>query len=319
SSSKACVSAFWIVAVSGRAQGSPPDGSVEKIYAAALHASDYDAYYDAVPLDSVDLKFITNFRVETVTPDEQQNLARCYKEITLHDLEKLVHFIRPVKNERHPLRYDDKSLNTLTLRQGSQWINRRIHSMRLPVDEVTLLDVKAGQFFETAGPLYYVKYDESDLEQRTVDALIEKFVPIDGGSFKLHQRLSEEHLRKLFEKCVLSKKKVKVGIFPKDSTKILDSTGPIDYDKYYSEREVIRQGEEVRFGNEDEEKLELQVRHQGEWVGWTCKTVSIWVLPEDSNGPIGYDKCYSENIERAKAFCIGSKEKEKLKVQVCQV
>uniref|UniRef100_A0A1I7YLB0 F-box domain-containing protein n=1 Tax=Steinernema glaseri TaxID=37863 RepID=A0A1I7YLB0_9BILA len=114
------------------------DGTAEKIYAVALPALKYDTDSKYVPLNSVDQKLITNFRIETVSPDQVQVLSNSWKEITLDKLQKLVHFIRPVRNKRHPLRYDDESLNTLTLRRGSQWINGKILSLRLPVDSVDL-------------------------------------------------------------------------------------------------------------------------------------------------------------------------------------
>uniref|UniRef100_A0A1I7YQI4 RNA-directed RNA polymerase n=1 Tax=Steinernema glaseri TaxID=37863 RepID=A0A1I7YQI4_9BILA len=101
-----------------------------------------------------------------------------------------------------------------------------------------------------------------------IDALIEKFVPIDNGYFDVHQRLSEEQMKMLFGKCVLSNKTVRMAI-PDDSPKIFDSVSPIDYDKYYSEREVLDEREEVCFRNKNKEKLDLQVHHLlGKWVMW---------------------------------------------------
>uniref|UniRef100_A0A1I7ZZG8 F-box domain-containing protein n=1 Tax=Steinernema glaseri TaxID=37863 RepID=A0A1I7ZZG8_9BILA len=207
------------------------DGNTEKIYAAALPA------------------------------------VNIWKEITLEDLQRFVHFIRPVRNERHPLRCDYFSLSILRLRQESQWINGKLLSMRLPVDSVGLWEVKPAQFFETAGPLYDVGYYGPALKPSTLDALIEKFVPINDSSLHVHQKcfdelsvdqmsfdefmsllsgnfgsnvnanqsLSDKQLKKLFEKCAVANKEVTIRVTPKDSTQILDSTGPIDYDKYYSE------------------------------------------------------------------------------------
>uniref|UniRef100_A0A1I8ADR5 F-box domain-containing protein n=1 Tax=Steinernema glaseri TaxID=37863 RepID=A0A1I8ADR5_9BILA len=215
------------------------DGSSERIYAAAepvqtcKPALDYTTYSNVTSLDSVDPKFITNFQIETNTRLIIPSSA--WKEITLSDLQRLVHFIRPVRNERHPLHCDSESLNTLTLTHESQWINGQLLSLQLPVDCVTLwVDEEANKFFETAGPLYYLKYYEGPtLKRSAIDALIDKFVPIDGGDFHVRQRLSETQLKKLFEKCALANKEVSVSFMPEmlNYSKIFDSTGPIDYDK----------------------------------------------------------------------------------------
>uniref|UniRef100_A0A1I8AIP1 DDE-1 domain-containing protein n=1 Tax=Steinernema glaseri TaxID=37863 RepID=A0A1I8AIP1_9BILA len=117
------------------------DWSAEKIYAAAQ----YDAYSNYVPLDSVNLKFITNFRI-----DEMRDVLSNWKEITLDDLKKLVRFIRPI----------------------SQWA--KLLSMRLSVDSVTLgMDEEleeADEFFETAGPLYDITYIGPTLKPNTTNS-----------------------------------------------------------------------------------------------------------------------------------------------------
>uniref|UniRef100_A0A1I8AHZ1 Protein artemis n=1 Tax=Steinernema glaseri TaxID=37863 RepID=A0A1I8AHZ1_9BILA len=167
------------------------DGTAERIYAAAQPVQACNTNYNllildisqAVPLDSIDLKFVTNFRIETHTPF-MIPLSSSYKEITLDELQRLVHFIRP--------------------------------------------------FFETTGPLYCVSYLGPALKQRTLDALIDKFVPIDGGCFHVHQKFSEEQMKKLFEKCVMSDQILTVTFVPEDIRKIFDSTGPIDYDKFFT-------------------------------------------------------------------------------------
>uniref|UniRef100_A0A1I8AU99 Peptidase_M16_M domain-containing protein n=1 Tax=Steinernema glaseri TaxID=37863 RepID=A0A1I8AU99_9BILA len=110
--------------------------------------------------------------------------------------------------------------------------------MRLPVDSVTLWDVEGAEFFEPAGPLFRFEYYGPTLKRSAVDALIEKFVPIDGGSFGVKQSISKEQ---------------------EDYTKIFDSTGPIDYDKYYS-----RKLSEIRFA-----------------VGaWAKKDANLWIPKE---------------------------------------
>uniref|UniRef100_A0A1I7Z736 F-box domain-containing protein n=1 Tax=Steinernema glaseri TaxID=37863 RepID=A0A1I7Z736_9BILA len=244
------------------------DGSSEKIYAAAQPMLLYDDYSYAVSLDSVDPKFITNFRIEAFDG------FRSWKEITVDDLKKLVHFIRPVRNERHPLQYGSESLNTLRLDNRSRWISGQLLSMRLPVDMVDLRRVEGADLFEPAGPLYYVNYEGPAVKESTLDAFVEKFVPIDNGYFNVRLMLSEEHMKKLFEKCAVGNKTVQIWLIPEDSTKILDLTDPIDYDKYYSDREILRPWEIVRFGNKEKEKLTLQVyRSYGESIGW------MWFKP----------------------------------------
>uniref|UniRef100_A0A1I7Y7S7 FBA_2 domain-containing protein n=1 Tax=Steinernema glaseri TaxID=37863 RepID=A0A1I7Y7S7_9BILA len=252
-------------------EGAPgKDGTAEKIYAAALPALKYDTDSKYVPLDSVDLKFVTNFRIETVTTIRVRAFSDSWKEITLDNLQRLVHFIRPVRNEIHPLVNDYGSLNTLRLDSRSQWINGKILSMRLPVESVTLWDVKSYEFFETAGTLYHVDYRGPTLKQSAIDALIEKFVPIDGGSFHVDEELSEEQMKKLFEKCALANREVSVMFILQNSTTMFDSTDPINYDKYYSERKVLEEGNEVLFGKEDKKKLELQIcRWNMLWLKWT--------------------------------------------------
>uniref|UniRef100_A0A1I8AHY6 F-box domain-containing protein n=1 Tax=Steinernema glaseri TaxID=37863 RepID=A0A1I8AHY6_9BILA len=124
------------------------DGSAEKIYAAAEPVRAYNTnavfFSDlplAVPLDSVDPKYITNFRIETNTRFIVPSST--WKEITLDNLQRLVHFIRPrvvhfirpVRNERPPLRYFE-SINTLILYRQSNWINGKLLAMQLPCDVV---------------------------------------------------------------------------------------------------------------------------------------------------------------------------------------
>uniref|UniRef100_A0A1I7Z0X4 DDE_Tnp_1 domain-containing protein n=1 Tax=Steinernema glaseri TaxID=37863 RepID=A0A1I7Z0X4_9BILA len=112
-------------------------------------------------------------------------------------------------------------------------------------------------------------YDGPVLRRSAVDALMERFVSIDGGYFCLDRTFSEEQLKKLFEKCMMANKKVWVRVLSEHPMKVFDSTGPIDYNKYYSESKVIKEGEEVRFANEDKDELELRVCCSLEWK-W-CK------------------------------------------------
>uniref|UniRef100_A0A1I7YK34 RNA-directed RNA polymerase n=1 Tax=Steinernema glaseri TaxID=37863 RepID=A0A1I7YK34_9BILA len=112
------------------------DGEKKKIYAAAYPLY-YNTYSNVTSLDSVDPKFITNFRIETATPYEEQDLPGSYKEITLDDLQRLLHFIRLAMNEQ----YDSDSINVLNLGRKSEWINEKLLSMQLPFD-LAITDVQ---------------------------------------------------------------------------------------------------------------------------------------------------------------------------------
>uniref|UniRef100_A0A1I8AUP0 FBA_2 domain-containing protein n=1 Tax=Steinernema glaseri TaxID=37863 RepID=A0A1I8AUP0_9BILA len=241
------------------------DGETKKIYAAALPALEC-AYSKAVSLDSVDLKFITNFRIRTC---ESQKTPSIWKEITLDDLQRLV---RPMRNE-HPLSYDYFSFNILMLKSGSHWINGQLLSMQLPVDSVDLeIDKReeAEEFFANAGPLYSVTYLQGPiLKKRTLDVLIEKFVPIGNGYFQVCQKFSKKQLTRLFEKCAMSGKKVESWVLPDDPTASSDSVDFVDYDKYYSEKEVLEGGKTLLFFNREQPNLKVRVnRGYGGLLRW---------------------------------------------------
>uniref|UniRef100_A0A1I7ZJU8 Methyltransf_21 domain-containing protein n=1 Tax=Steinernema glaseri TaxID=37863 RepID=A0A1I7ZJU8_9BILA len=116
--------------------------------------------------------------------------------------------------------------------------------MRLPVDSVNLwIGVEeqqaAEEFFQNAGPLYHIVLDCSTgfiLKRRTVDAMIDKFVPVDGGNFYLdvQTHLTREQLERLVLKCELSDKKVKIEMWPEGYTNYSKATDFFDFGKYYS-------------------------------------------------------------------------------------
>uniref|UniRef100_A0A1I8AMJ7 FTH domain-containing protein n=1 Tax=Steinernema glaseri TaxID=37863 RepID=A0A1I8AMJ7_9BILA len=255
------------------------DENSKKIYAATQHLMN-NCCSKADALECVELKFITNFQIETCTFDPRIMIPRWCKEISLDDLQRLVNFIRPVRIERHPLRNDYGSLSTLTLRRGSEWINRRLLSLRFPVDAVYLQVSKeceeADEFFEAAGPLYYFRYEGPVLKESTVDALIDKFIPIDEGRFLMYQSVSKAQIKRLVEKCVFYEKKVWLMVIPDFSTSTIKLTDLFDFDEYYSETEVLEQGMEVRCTNQGEERLKLQVRwlHAG-WIEWEWRDASL--------------------------------------------
>uniref|UniRef100_A0A1I7Z8A8 BTB domain-containing protein n=1 Tax=Steinernema glaseri TaxID=37863 RepID=A0A1I7Z8A8_9BILA len=154
------------------------DRGTGKIYAAAQPLL-CDHYVDAVPLDSVNLKFITSFCIQLYS----YNLSSSFKEVTLDHLEKLLRLIKPTAQGKPPVRYKRESSNYMDL-AAPTWIGRQLLSMRLPVDSVTMsingkeFEAAAEEFFKSAGPLYYIcLYCCRDfiLKQSTIDAMIEKF------------------------------------------------------------------------------------------------------------------------------------------------
>uniref|UniRef100_A0A1I7YKK6 RNA-dependent RNA polymerase n=1 Tax=Steinernema glaseri TaxID=37863 RepID=A0A1I7YKK6_9BILA len=286
---------------------------------------------EVVPLDSVDPKFITNFRILPYI------YVSSKKEITLKQLQRLVRLIKPTSEGRPPVRYTLESSNLLSLSRstligkelcsglgasmvrrggikwkevalvwieklvlpglswrdsscnamclyGTSWIDRKLVSMRLPVNSVILWlsleehQAAAEEFFENTGPLYRIdiSYTHSALKQSTVDAMIDKFVPVDGGSFRvtehtnftreLHQtRLNKEQLERLIRKCEMSDKKVEIKVWPEGFTKSSKLTDFFDFDKYYSKKTV----EERRItASREGAKLVLRVRRYDDALIW---------------------------------------------------
>uniref|UniRef100_A0A1I7YW19 FBA_2 domain-containing protein n=1 Tax=Steinernema glaseri TaxID=37863 RepID=A0A1I7YW19_9BILA len=243
-----------------------PDQDGGKLYAVAQASS-----HDAVPLDSVDLQFITSF---SILPWFVARFDSEITEITLNQLQRLVQFIKPTTEGLPPVRYAYQSSNTLQL-QGSTWISKKLLSMRLPVDSVYLslkeeeLQAAAEEFFENTGPLYNVTiwYTHSALKQSTVDALIDKFVPVDGGGFCLtrYTELTRAQLEKLVLKCERAGKKVMVDVCPEDFTCISKVTDFFDFDRHYSTKKV-KDGEVI--ANRDGAKLVLRVTHLAGVLIW---------------------------------------------------
>uniref|UniRef100_A0A1I7Y1L2 FCP1 homology domain-containing protein n=1 Tax=Steinernema glaseri TaxID=37863 RepID=A0A1I7Y1L2_9BILA len=96
------------------------------------------------------------------------------------------------------------------------------------------------EFLESAEPFYDIAIWCSGfvLKQSTVDALIDKFVPVDGGNFIFNpQRLNKEELEKLVVKCEMSDKKVCVTV-PMNSARSDDLTKLFDFEKYYSKMRI---------------------------------------------------------------------------------
>uniref|UniRef100_A0A1I7Y9Z5 DUF223 domain-containing protein n=1 Tax=Steinernema glaseri TaxID=37863 RepID=A0A1I7Y9Z5_9BILA len=100
----------------------------EKLYAAA-RPTFLNAYRELAPLDSVDLKFVTNFTIN------REHVPSSYKEITFNGLQKLFRSIIPTSEGSPPVRYDYESRNHLRLFYTSTDFTVKLLSMRLPVDQ----------------------------------------------------------------------------------------------------------------------------------------------------------------------------------------
>uniref|UniRef100_A0A1I7Y1E7 FTH domain-containing protein n=1 Tax=Steinernema glaseri TaxID=37863 RepID=A0A1I7Y1E7_9BILA len=118
--------------------------------------------------------------------------------------------------------------------------------MQLPVDTVDLQMRSEGglenveRFLENAGPLYNISCNIQNIKPNTIDVLIDKFVPVDGGSFDLKQPLSKDQLERLVLKCEMSDKKVNVTVSPEGFTYGSDVTDFFDFDKHYPNNSTIR-------------------------------------------------------------------------------
>uniref|UniRef100_A0A1I8A0K8 F-box domain-containing protein n=1 Tax=Steinernema glaseri TaxID=37863 RepID=A0A1I8A0K8_9BILA len=220
-----------------------------KLYAAAQPAlSRFRSLEKAVPLHSVSPRFVNRFHIEPATWIVQ-GLPSSWKEITLDQLQQLARFIRPTTEQTHPVRYNDESYNKLWL-EGSIATTEFL-SMRLPVNSVNLWidgsdDIEAvDTFLEHAGPLYVMDFHITHtLKQSTVDAMIDKFVPADGGFFGLGRdtRLTRDQLERLVLKCEMFEKKVRFVVHPEGATSSSKVTDFFDFDKHYSTKKFKHKG-----------------------------------------------------------------------------
>uniref|UniRef100_A0A1I7Z090 FBA_2 domain-containing protein n=1 Tax=Steinernema glaseri TaxID=37863 RepID=A0A1I7Z090_9BILA len=219
------------------------DEKTKRLYAAAQPFC-YEQYDDAVLLDSVDPKFLANFHIEGSAVWKNIDLSRTWREISLDEVQRLVRCISRRWEERHPLSYDYRSSNCLWIDQST---NDKLLPMRLPVKSAFFLAQGATeyveQFFENhLGPLYELCCITVGLKQSTVDAMIDKFVPVDGGSFYMQQELTREQIERLVLKCEMAEKKVKIQMLSQDSTyctKCSDVLQLFDFNKHYTKREFI--------------------------------------------------------------------------------
>uniref|UniRef100_A0A1I7YGW9 F-box domain-containing protein n=1 Tax=Steinernema glaseri TaxID=37863 RepID=A0A1I7YGW9_9BILA len=237
-----------------------------------LYAAAETILRDLVPLDSVDPKFITNFR----TLQYREGYSNDWKEITLNQLQRLVRFIKPTTEGRPPVCYALESCNEIYFTSfHSTGIGRKLLSMRLPVNSVFLWpsleedQAAAEEFLENTGPLYHItiRYTHSALKQSTVDALIDKFVPVDGGSFRVteYTNFTRDQLEKLVLKCEMSDKKVKIEVCPEGFTETSKVTDFFDFDKHYSKKKVEKKGITA---SRDGAQLLLRVRRYDDALIW---------------------------------------------------
>uniref|UniRef100_A0A1I7YD42 Beta-galactosidase n=1 Tax=Steinernema glaseri TaxID=37863 RepID=A0A1I7YD42_9BILA len=245
SSSRTFVSTYWTVAASGTAEVLV-ENRKGKLYAAARpvwepHMGGVPWFlHKAVALDTVDLTFITNFDIRSHFSNGRK-LPSSWKEITPDKLQKLVRFINPTTEGGHPVRYHWESSNRLDLTGFPGDITRELISLKLPVDSIWIgkdLGAEPHELFRNAGPLYKVSCGSLNLDERTLDAMIDKFVPVDDGSFTLKTPLSKKQLETLVVKCEMSDTKGMIRVRPEGSPSTSEITDVFDFDRYYSWVEV---------------------------------------------------------------------------------
>uniref|UniRef100_A0A1I7YQ30 FTH domain-containing protein n=1 Tax=Steinernema glaseri TaxID=37863 RepID=A0A1I7YQ30_9BILA len=229
-----------------------------KFYAAAQPIVSWN-YDKAVPVDSVNLKFITNFRIETETLTDHNNN---WKEISVDKLRRLCEFIKPMTEGTPPVHYDNEYCNKINIGMTS-WITRKLLSLRLHVDCVDLWVLReeflsdAEEFLQNAGPLYDITIycRPFVLKHSTVDALIDKFVPVDGSRFTLFGKncVTKGQLERLVLKCEMSNKKVTIEILSESFTDSPKMTDFFDFAQKIQEKQVI--------ATEEKTKLELRVEY----------------------------------------------------------
>uniref|UniRef100_A0A1I7Z0W3 Tudor domain-containing protein n=1 Tax=Steinernema glaseri TaxID=37863 RepID=A0A1I7Z0W3_9BILA len=219
------------------------DENTKKLYAVAQPTwSDCDI--KAVPFDSVHQKFITHFKIEPIMP--WSNRLRTWREISLVQMQRLVRSIGSSlslgpSEQRHPLRYNEKSSNCLRLHRSNQWITQELLSLRVPIVSVYIeSDIDphvAEDFFRNTGPLYHAIH-QRNLPSSTLDALINNFVPVDGGRLNLMSLLSKEQLERLVMKCEMSGRMVSLQVSAEKGSIHSYVTDFFDFDKFYSLKQV---------------------------------------------------------------------------------
>uniref|UniRef100_A0A1I7ZD46 Inositol-pentakisphosphate 2-kinase n=1 Tax=Steinernema glaseri TaxID=37863 RepID=A0A1I7ZD46_9BILA len=208
------------------------DEDGDQLHTAALPAWSDDSD-KAIPLDNVKLKFITNFRIESLdrnnsgscasSSPRRKEGARCAMTTNVLEINHT--------SDHRPISLSHWRRSTFSLARlqsfghGTQAdtscnVGIQLLSMRLPVDSVELLYRKGERaetedFFQNTGPLYFIDYLSDGLKASTVDAIIENYVPVDGGSFSLdgNTYLTRKQLERLVLKCEMSDQKVKIGGF----------------------------------------------------------------------------------------------------------
>uniref|UniRef100_A0A1I7ZSE5 Nicotinate phosphoribosyltransferase n=1 Tax=Steinernema glaseri TaxID=37863 RepID=A0A1I7ZSE5_9BILA len=137
--------------------------------------------------------------------------------------------------------------------------------MGLPVDSLDLQSSSFNgdkdaleKFLRNAAHLYRISFTSSAvLKPRTIDALIDKYLPVDGGSFIVkndRSLVSQEQLEKLVLKCEMSNKKVNITV---NTIFGLNVEEFFDFDKYYSKK---RAEDGVICAVRDGARLEVRVK-----------------------------------------------------------
>uniref|UniRef100_A0A1I7YEL9 Uncharacterized protein n=1 Tax=Steinernema glaseri TaxID=37863 RepID=A0A1I7YEL9_9BILA len=258
------------------------DNVEKKIYAAACYLY-HDFFHPYAPFKTVALRFFNNFRVEPLLENALSHYVPFWKEITPDKLRDLAHSIKPTWVKTHPVRYDRRCGNSVSLNRKTNWINGTILSMRLPVDSMTISIDKCDlenvvTFFENIGSIFKFSCDlvginwtktMHSLMQRTVDTIIEKFVPTDGGWFRVGQPLTREQIKRLVLKCEMSNKSVTVLVNSQGFRKVSELYDFLNIDKHYSKKEVVK---EVLYAFRKGTPLELTVRRSSCHVSFRWNT-----------------------------------------------
>uniref|UniRef100_A0A1I7YE91 FBA_2 domain-containing protein n=1 Tax=Steinernema glaseri TaxID=37863 RepID=A0A1I7YE91_9BILA len=239
---------------------------------AAARPTNYFYSLKYVPLDRVDLKFINNFRIASDWV-RSSDPSSSWKEISLENLQRLVRFIRPTTEGRPPLLSGDEPVFSLKLRRSSNIIIRNIFSLRLPVVFIHLwfasdMNAELEKFLENTGPLYQVACNVRPLKPSTVNALIRRFVPVDGGIFKLYHYLTREQLERLVLKCEISGKKVTLKVWLQGYYSSWDTTDFFGLEMYYPKRRIEGGPYGEICTTRKGARLQLRVRAEGASLRW---------------------------------------------------
>uniref|UniRef100_A0A1I7ZBB0 FTH domain-containing protein n=1 Tax=Steinernema glaseri TaxID=37863 RepID=A0A1I7ZBB0_9BILA len=162
--------------------------------------------------------------------------------------------------------------------------------MRLPVDSVDLrfdYDAEVKDFFQSAGPIYSITcFVLRELQPSTINVLIDKFVPVDGGRFCLYNHMSRKELETLIVKCKMADKMVTINMFLDDSMHSSELKDLFDFDKYYPQRKIKHQ-EIYAFGKGTKMNLRVRRLHDLE-VEWKWMEQQEYTKKKNRYRIVGY-------------------------------